>query len=110
LNRAATSAQYLRARETNLGLLEAYGKNAWLVGNARLEDELKALEKEVADKSMEKEDVARERREAEMGLAAEMQTLEETWKVGVGRMLEAQAAAEGLRLEILERKREGKVV
>jgi pre-mRNA-splicing factor SPF27 len=110
LNRAATSAQYLRARETNLGLLEAYGKNAWLVGNARLEDELKALEKEVADKSMEKEDVARERREAEMGVAAEMQTLEETWKVGVGRMLEAQAAAEGLRLEILERKREGKVV
>jgi pre-mRNA-splicing factor SPF27 len=108
LNHAATSAQYLRLRETNLALLEAYGKNAWLVGNSRLEDELKALEAAVAAKAVEGENLARERREGEMAVAAEMKSLEETWRVGVGRMLEAQAAAEGLRGEILERKREGR--
>ncbi|KAF1818540.1 uncharacterized protein K489DRAFT_90919 [Dissoconium aciculare CBS 342.82] len=110
LRRAATSAQYLRARETNLGLLEAYGKNAWLVGNSHLEDELKTLEKEVAEKRIEMESVAQERRESEAAVAAEMQSLENTWRQGVGRMLETQAAAEKLRLEILERKRQGATV
>jgi pre-mRNA-splicing factor SPF27 len=39
-----------------------------------------------------------------------MQSLENTWRQGVGRMLETQAAAEKLRLEILERKRQGATV
>jgi pre-mRNA-splicing factor SPF27 len=88
-----------------LGLLEAYGKNAWLVSNSRLEDELKALEKELAHKAIEGENVGKERREAEAAVAAEMKSLEETWRVGVGRMLEAQAAGERIRGEILEEKR-----
>jgi len=43
LQKAYASAEYLRGRETNLALLETYGKNAWLVGNNQLEALLKGL-------------------------------------------------------------------
>lgn len=105
LQQAYASAEYLRGREINLGLLETYGKNAWLIGNNQLEDILRNLEKEVEKLKLEQEAVEQGRRAAQEGVAGEMQSLEEGWRTGVGRMIEAQAAAEGLKQEILERKR-----
>lgn len=107
LQKAYASAEYLRGREVNLGLLETYGKNAWLIGNSQLEDELKAVEKELDMAKIEQEQLEESRRKAQGNAAAELQGLEEAWKTGVGRMIETQAAAERLRLEILQRKRQG---
>ncbi|RMZ26819.1 hypothetical protein D0859_09117 [Hortaea werneckii] len=97
LQQAYTSAEYLRGRGVNLGLLETYGKNAWLISNARLEDELKALEREVEAAKLELEAVEQGRRAMQSNVAGELQGLEETWRKGVGRMVEAQAAAERIR-------------
>ena len=107
LQQAFTSAEYLRGREINLGLLEVYGKNAWLIGNSQLEDELKCVEKEVEAAKLELEAVEQARRAAQSNVAGEMQGLEEGWRKGVGRMIEAQAAGERLRQEVLERRRHG---
>ncbi|KAF7188030.1 Pre-mRNA-splicing factor SPF27 [Pseudocercospora fuligena] len=109
LNKAYASAEYLRGREINLSLLETYGKNAWLISNSQLEDTLRALEKELEAAKIEQEQVEQTRRVVQGNAAGEMQGLEEGWKTGVGRMIEAQAAAERLRQEILRRKREGAV-
>lgn len=105
LLKAYASTEYLRGREINLGLLETYGKNAWLIGNSQLEDVLKYLEKDVEALKLEQEAVEAERKAAQGNVAGEMQSLEEGWRVGIGRMIEAQAAAERLKQEMLERKR-----
>ncbi|KAK5127171.1 hypothetical protein LTR85_008532 [Meristemomyces frigidus] len=107
LQQAYTSAEYLRGREVNLSLLETYGKNAWLIGNSQLESELKGLEREVEAAKLELEAVEQARRAAQSNIAGEMHGLEEAWRSGVGRMIEAQAAGEGLRQEILGRRRQG---
>ncbi|SMY18871.1 unnamed protein product [Zymoseptoria tritici ST99CH_1A5] len=107
LQKAYASAEYLRGREINLSLLETYGKNAWLIGNSALEDELRTLEKEVEAAKIEGEQIQQARRTVQANAAGEMQGLEEGWKTGVGRMVETQAAGERLRMEILERKRQG---
>lgn len=107
LQQAYTSAEYLRGREMNLGLLETYGKNAWLIGNSRLEDELRVLEKELEAAKLDLEEVEQARRATQGNVAGEIHGLEESWKTGVGKMIETQAAAERLRQEILERKRQG---
>ena len=105
LQKAYASTEFLRGREINLGLLETYGKNAWLIGNSQLEGVLKYLEKDVEAMKLQQEEVEAERKAAQANAAGEMQSLEEGWKTGVGRMMEAQAAAERLKREILERKR-----
>lgn len=94
---------------TNLSLLETYGKNAWLVSNSQLEDVLRDLEKEVATTKMELEDLERERRSRQGAVGGELEALEKSWREGVGRCIEVQVAAEGLRREVLERRREGAV-
>lgn len=107
LQQAYRSAEYLRGREVNLSLLETYGKNAWLVGNSQLEDVLRSLEREVEGAKLEQEAVEQARRAAQGSVAGEMDSLDETWRAGIGRMIETQAASERLRLEVLERKRKG---
>jgi pre-mRNA-splicing factor SPF27 len=107
LRQAYTSLEYLQGREMNLGLLEAYGKNAWLVSNSALEDELKAVERDVEVAKQELEATEQARRQLQEGAEGEMKGLEEGWRVGVGRMIEAQAAGEALRMEMLERRRRG---
>ena len=42
-------------------------------------------------------------------VSGEFATLEETWKRGVGRVLETEVAVEGLRREILDKRRAGAV-
>ncbi|KAH9835967.1 BCAS2 family protein [Teratosphaeria destructans] len=107
LQKAYISHEYLRDREVNLSLLETYGKNAWLIGNSSLEDELKALEKEVEQAKLDVEALDQARRAAQSNAAGEMHNLEDSWRTGVGRMIEAQAAGERLRQEILGRRRQG---
>lgn len=105
LSRAGASATYLAGRRAHLALLDSHGRNAWLVGNWQLEGELRALERELAAARREVDVVTVERRAAQDGVAAELRGLEETWRRGVGRVLETEVAAEGLRQEVLEQRR-----
>ncbi|KAF2707687.1 hypothetical protein K504DRAFT_458168 [Pleomassaria siparia CBS 279.74] len=109
LIKAHTSSEYVQSRLTELGLLEKFGKNSWLVGNAQLEDQLKALEAELAAVKKEQEETEEIRRGQQESVGGELRTLEETWKTGVGRVLETEVAAEGLKQQILERRRAGAV-
>jgi pre-mRNA-splicing factor SPF27 len=109
LKQAYTSSEYVEGRLTQLGLLEKFGKNAWLVGNSQLEDILKAIETELADVRKQQEEVETLRRSQQESVQGEIQTLEETWKKGVGRVLETEVAAEGLKQQILEKRRAGAV-
>ncbi|KAK4138092.1 hypothetical protein BT67DRAFT_131190 [Trichocladium antarcticum] len=102
---AYTSQAYIAARRTHLALLDSYGKNAWLVGNQQLEGELRAVEGELAAARRAIDATTLQRKQAQDAAEPELVALEETWKRGVGRVLETEAAAEGLRREILEGRR-----
>ena len=102
LSRAYASATYLSGRRAHLALLDNYGKNAWLIGNWQLEAELKALERELAEARKEIDVLAFHRRRTQDEVAGELKGLEETWKRGVGQVLETEIAVEGLRKEVLE--------
>ncbi|KAH7356554.1 Pre-mRNA-splicing factor SPF27 [Rhexocercosporidium sp. MPI-PUGE-AT-0058] len=93
LQNAYTSQSHLSTRVTNLHLLEKYGKNAWLEGNRQLEDVLRGLERELESRKGEIDGVVIERKRMQ--------------EEGVGRVLETEVAAEGVRREILERRRGG---
>jgi pre-mRNA-splicing factor SPF27 len=90
-------------------LLEKFGKNAWLVGNSQLEDILKEIEAELAETRKQHEEVETLRRSQQESVVGEIKTLEDTWKKGVGRVLETEVAAEGLKQQILEQRRAGAV-
>jgi pre-mRNA-splicing factor SPF27 len=97
LKRAYISASYLSQRQTNLALLEKYGKNGWLIGNSQLEDVLRGMERELAERKAEIDGVVVERKTAQENVGGELKSLEETWKRGVGRVLETEVAAESVR-------------
>ncbi|KAI9699629.1 MAG: hypothetical protein M1836_002663 [Candelina mexicana] len=107
LRKAYTSSSHLRTRLTNLSLLEEFGKNAWLIHNSQLEDILRSLEREVVSTAGEVEAVNQERKAAQEGVRGEMEGLEEAWRGGVGKVIEVEVAGEGVREEILGRRREG---
>ncbi|TKX20750.1 hypothetical protein C1H76_7138 [Elsinoe australis] len=107
LRSAYIASGYLSSRTTNLGLLETFGKNAWLVGNSQLEDILRDLEVEVKAVKEEVERLEAERRERQGYVRGELEELERTWRGQVGRLLEVQVAGERVRAEIEERRREG---
>lgn len=106
LQKAYVSSSHLSKRHENLSLLEENGKNAWLIGNSQLEDILRGIEKELADTKEASEDVNRQRKLAQEGSQGELLGLEETWKRGVGAILDVELASEGLRLQILEHRRQ----
>lgn len=56
----------------------------------------------------EVEVVNKERKAAQVGVKEEMGRLEERWRRGVGRALETELAAELVRREVVERRREGR--
>ncbi|USP78961.1 hypothetical protein yc1106_06235 [Curvularia clavata] len=109
LKQAYTSSEYVQSRLTQLGLLEKFGKNAWLVGNSQLEDILKGIEAELADLRKQQEETEMMRRSQQDSVSGEIKTLEETWKKGLGRVLETEVAAEGLKQQIMEKRRAGAV-
>ena len=103
----ATNKAYQSSRATNLGLLETFGRNAWLISNAALEDTLRDLEAEV---KLAREGLAatqRARQEAQAAQRGELEALERAWREGVGRSIEVQVACDKVREEILARRRAG---
>ncbi|KAI9772730.1 MAG: hypothetical protein M1840_000325 [Geoglossum simile] len=107
LQKAYASSTHLHTRNQNLALLEQFGKNAWLVGNAQLEDILRGVERELVDTRQQTEEVNKLRKAGQEGVRGEMEGLESAWKKGVRGVVETEIAAEGLRLEILRQRREG---
>lgn len=105
LAQAYTSMSYLHARRQHLALLDSHGKNAWLVGNWQLEAELRAVERELAETRREIDVLTVRRQRTQAEVAAEVRGLDDGWRRGVGRVLEAEVAAEGLRREVLEAER-----
>ncbi|KAH7130269.1 Pre-mRNA-splicing factor SPF27 [Dendryphion nanum] len=109
LKAAYVNSEYLNGRITELGLLEKFGKNAWLIGNSQLEDILKNIEAELAVVRKQQEEVEILRRSQQEVVQGEIVTLEKAWKEGIGRVIEAEVAAEGLKQQILEKRRAGAV-
>ena len=107
LQKAYASSEYLGSRLTNLSLLETYGKNAWLIANDQLEAILRDAEREVSQRKIELEELDKQRCMGQETRKGELEALEQSWKVGVGRMIEVEVAAERLRLEILDKQRAG---
>jgi pre-mRNA-splicing factor SPF27 len=107
LQRAYSTSTYLSGRTTNLSLLETYGKNAWLIGNAQLEKILKDLETELVVRKRQVELLEQERLYEQEAAKGEMDALEQSWKRGIRGIVEVELATEGLRQEILERRRTG---
>ncbi|KAI0433566.1 Pre-mRNA-splicing factor SPF27 [Xylaria sp. FL1042] len=107
LSRAYTSHTYLEGRQTHLHLLDAYGKNAWLVSNWQSEADLAALERELAATRKEIDVVNIQRRRLQDDIGEELRGLEDAWKKGVGRVLETEIATEALRQQVLEKQRRG---
>ncbi|TLD18234.1 hypothetical protein E2P81_ATG10056 [Venturia nashicola] len=108
LQKAYASSTYLSGRLTNLSLLETYGKNAWLIGNSQLEEILKRLENDLSAAKKELANIEEERRIAqEDSVKGELAALEQSWKNGIRGIVEVQIATEGLKQEILERRRAG---
>lgn len=93
-------------RHENLALLEENGKNAWLIGNSQLEDILRDLEKELAETKEAAETVNKERKLAQEASKGELAGLEESWRKGVGATLDVELAAETLRMQILDQRRQ----
>lgn len=102
LRKAYASNSYLSSRLANLSLLDEFGKNAWLIGNAQLEDILRVLEKELAEMKEATDNVNKARKAAQEESRGEIVNLEETWKRGIGRILEVEIATQHLRQEIIQ--------
>lgn len=106
LRKAYASSSHLSKRHENLALLEEHGKNAWLIGNSQLEEILGELEKELAETKEAATEVNKQRKMTQEASQGELVSLEETWKRGVGAILDVEVASEGLRLQILEHRRQ----
>ncbi|RDW93272.1 pre-mRNA-splicing factor SPF27 family protein [Aspergillus mulundensis] len=106
LRKAYTASSHLSSRHENLSLLEEGGKNAWLIGNSQLEDILRGLEKELAETKEAAENVNKQRKIAQEASQGELTGLEESWRRGVGAILDVELAAEDLRMKILEQRRQ----
>lgn len=107
LRSAYISSTYLSGRHVNLSLLEELGKNAWLISNSQLEYILKTLDQELASLKEETDAVNKERKMAQEASRGELLGLEETWKRGVGQIIEVQLATNRLQQELLERRQNG---
>ncbi|KAF2475415.1 uncharacterized protein BDR25DRAFT_301091 [Lindgomyces ingoldianus] len=109
LKRACTSSEYINGRLTQLGLLERFGKNAWLIGNSQLEDILKAIETQLADVKKQHEETEEMRRNQQWAVSGEMTMLDDAWRRGVEQAMETEAAADRLKRLILDKRRAGAV-
>ncbi|KND88863.1 Pre-mRNA-splicing factor SPF27, partial [Tolypocladium ophioglossoides CBS 100239] len=102
LSNAYVSAAYLASRNQNLALLDTHGAHAWLLSNYHLEESLKRVERELADVKREMDEVNARRAHRQEDVKAEMLMLEDTWRRGVGRVLETELAVEELKAQIRE--------
>ena len=75
--------------------------------NSVLEDELRALEKELVQCREETTGVNRERKQLQVGAKEEMEGLEREWRRGVGRVVEVEVGLGELEMERVRLLREG---
>ncbi|KAI9787039.1 MAG: hypothetical protein M1816_007710 [Peltula sp. TS41687] len=106
LRKAYAASTHLQSRLTNLALLEKFGKNAWLMGNAQLEDILRGMEKELVHLRDRTDETNKARKGGQEHIRGELDALNESWREGIGKVIEAEAASEALRQAILQRRRE----
>ncbi|KAK4943461.1 hypothetical protein LTR10_016952 [Elasticomyces elasticus] len=106
LRKSYVASTFLENRQTNLELLDEFGKNAWLVGNSQVEQVLQDMESELARVKTETDDINKARKTAQEQHKAELLGLEETWKRGLGQILEIQVATQELRRLIYDRQRQ----
>ncbi|KAL1961236.1 hypothetical protein VTO42DRAFT_3182 [Malbranchea cinnamomea] len=106
LRRAYTASSHMSARHDNLTLLEEHGKNAWLIGNAQLEEMLRQVEKELQETKDATEALHKERKLRQEVAKGELMGLDDAWRRGVSGIIDVELAAENLRLEILEKRRQ----
>ena len=109
LQNAYASSTHLHSRLQNLALLGQFGKNAWLFGNAQLENILQKIEKELIEIKEQSEELNGTRQLTQEGIKGEMDGLNEGWKKSIGRLIEVQLAAEQVKGDILASQREGAV-
>lgn len=77
-----------------------HGRNAWLLSNYHLEDQLRSLERDLADTKRDIDLVNAARASRQTDVKAEMQGLEQNWRAGVGRVLETEIAVQELKEQI----------
>lgn len=75
------------------------------MGNDQQEQILKEVETELVRTKEELEQVNRERKATQLGAKDEIERLERSYREGVGRVLEVEVAAEGVRREVLAARR-----
>lgn len=71
-----------------------------------MEDILRVLEKELAETKEAAENVNKQRKIAQEASQGELNGLQESWRRGVGAILDVELAAEDLRMKILEQRRQ----
>ncbi|RFU72922.1 hypothetical protein TARUN_9338, partial [Trichoderma arundinaceum] len=106
LANAFVASSYLSSRAQNLKLLDAHGRNAWLLSNYHLEHELRGLERDLAETKREIDILNAARASRQNDVKAEMQGLEQNWRAGVGRVLETEIAVEELKEQIRQELRD----
>lgn len=106
LRRAYTASSHLSGRRENLSLLETHGKNAWLISNAQLEEMLRKVEKELQETKETTEALHKERKIRQDTSKGELLGLDDAWKRHVSSVIDVEIAAENLKQEILERRRQ----
>jgi pre-mRNA-splicing factor SPF27 len=94
------AAEYLAGRADNLALLETYGSNAWLIGNAVQEQALGVLEGELVGLKEEGTRVNRERKRGNLEVGGEIEKLEGRWRKALRGIVEVEIACVGLEEEI----------
>lgn len=75
------------------------------MGNWHLEAELQSLERDLAATRREMDLVNLDRRKQQDQVGEELRSLNETWRRGVGKVLETELAADQLRKQILDARR-----
>ncbi|KAI5295384.1 hypothetical protein KEM52_001577 [Ascosphaera acerosa] len=106
LQHAYAASTHLSMRVENLKLLDQHGKNTWLTANAETEAVLRTMEAEAARLKAESEQINRERRMRQESGRAELAALEESWRKSISGILEVEIAIDGLKRQILQRKRD----
>lgn len=69
-------------------MLEQHGRNAWLVGNAQLEDELRAYERELAQVKGASDEVLGELKRLQEDAHAQLEGGERAWRTAVERLVQ----------------------
>lgn len=99
---AYANIAYLQGRQTNIALLEEYGKNAWLISNSHLDDIQKRLDAELAVTKEQSENINRMRKTTQEDSKGELMSLDSTWKEAIGKIVETQLATDALKQELVK--------